>query len=565
MAENLTQLTFVFQEGVRCVSRFEPLHPAVVVVVEAGFDGLAATHALSRRVHADIAPRPTLRELSRESSMSTTRPASHRPTSEHPSLCQVAFSVLDVARTERWFREGFGFRPAGGARALMRGPLAAAVQGLPRVASTCWWLLDRNEFFQLEMFQFERPLARLMPPDRTPSDIGYSRIGVWVADFDETLVRLARLDSLPLTAPVGSPGARRACVRNPDGVFVEIMEDDPVGQVAASAARATCPVALRSVTLSVPDLASSTAFFDGLGLARTAAALRAPEHESLWALPGAQTRSAVYLAGEVLVEVVQYLDPLGRDRPTDHGISDQGILNIAFGARTRRDHTDLYERACRAGAVPNRKPIHLPGAGVVYVNDPQQFSVELLWMTEKSDKRFGFTPKPLERRPKADTRAIEQRVRIAAPVQAVWDVITDHDTMGGWLGLGSVRRTVDGAPGRDGLGSQRLLKLPGTKVTEQVVTFEPPTTYRYRVVKGSPFVCHQGEILLRADGDETELTWTIRFRPKVLGTGRLLRTALSAALGRVVRSGLKSHVEGIHATPAGHTTSPQDSPSAPTR
>ena len=39
----------------------------------------------------------------------------------------------------------------------MRGPLASSVQGLPRVASTCWWMVARNEFFQLEMFQFERP------------------------------------------------------------------------------------------------------------------------------------------------------------------------------------------------------------------------------------------------------------------------------------------------------------------------------------------------------------------------------------------------------------------------
>ncbi|WP_405598044.1 MULTISPECIES: SRPBCC family protein [unclassified Streptomyces] len=497
--------------------------------------------------------------------MSTTLPTSDRPTSEHPSLCQVAFSVIDLARTERWFREGLGFWPAGGARALMRGPLASAVQGLPRVASTCRWLVGRNEWFQLEMFQFERPLARLMPPDRTPSDIGYARIGVWVADFDETLIRLARLASRPLTAPVGPPGARRACVRNPDGVFVEIMEDDPLGGAAGSTGRATCSVALRSVTLSVPDLARSAAFFDGLGLARSAAALRAPEHESLWALPGAQTRSAVYLAGDVLVEVVQYLDPVGRDRPADHRISDQGILNMAFGARSRRDHDDLYQRACRAGAVPNTKPRHLPGAGVVYVNDPQQFSVELLWMSAKSDKHWGFTAKPADRRPKADTHAIEQTVRIAAPVQATWDVITDHDNMASWLGIGSARRIVNGTPGRDGRGSQRLLKLPGTTATEQVVTFEPPTTYRYRVINGSPFVCHQGEISLRADGDETELTWTIRFRPKVVGSGGLLRIALSVALGRVLRSGLKPHVEIGHATHAGHTTSPEDGPSAPTR
>ena len=65
------------------------------------------------------------------------------------------------------------------------------------------------------------------------------------------------------------------------------------------------------------------------------------------------------------------------------------------------------------------------------------------------------------------------------------------------------------------------------------------------MTKGSPFVCHQGEIRLRAVGEHTELTWTIRFRPRVPGTGRALAITLSWLLGRVLRSGLKPHVEAL--------------------
>ena len=68
-----------------------------------------------------------------------------------------------------------------------------------------------------------------------PCDIGYSRIGVWVADFDRTLTRLRRLGSPPLSDSIGPAGARRACVRNPDGVYVEIMEDDPLARRRARA------------------------------------------------------------------------------------------------------------------------------------------------------------------------------------------------------------------------------------------------------------------------------------------------------------------------------------------
>ena len=227
-----------------------------------------------------------------------------------PPLNQIAFSVVDLRLTERWFREGFGLLPAGGSRALMRGPLAANVQGLPRAASTCWWLLGRNSWFQLELFQFDRPIAKLMPADFRPCDIGYTRIGIWVEDFDATLKRLAGLGSQPLTEPFGEQGGRRACVRNPDGVYVEVMEDDPLPQ-SNRRGRIDCPSAIRSVTVSVPQITDAAAFFEeGIGLNASTVALHTPEHEALWGLAGATTESRLFDGGEVLIEVVHTSIPL---------------------------------------------------------------------------------------------------------------------------------------------------------------------------------------------------------------------------------------------------------------
>lgn len=130
--------------------------------------------------------------------------------------------MVDLRLTERWFCEGFGLLPTGGSRALMRGPLAANVQGLPRAASTCWWLLGRNSWFQLELFQFERPMAKLMPADFRPCDVGYARIGIWVEDFDATLKRLAGLGSQPLTAPLGAAAVRPNAIVSADGSVREV-------------------------------------------------------------------------------------------------------------------------------------------------------------------------------------------------------------------------------------------------------------------------------------------------------------------------------------------------------
>ena len=322
-----------------------------------------------------------------------------------PPLSQIAFSVIDLRLTERWFRAGFGLLPAGGSRALMRGPLAANVQGLPRAASTCWWLLGRNSWFQLELFQFERPIAKLMPADFRPCDIGYTRIGLWVEDFDATMKTLAGLGSAPLAAPLGERGERRACVRDPDGVYVEIMEDDPLPHYNTRG-RVDCPAAIRSVTLSVPQLDDAAAFFaEGIGLKPSSVKLHKPEHEVLWGLAGATTESRLFDGGEVLIEVVHYLDPAGKPRPRDYRVSDQGILNIAFGARRKVDFNAVYRRAEAFGAQPNRRPFHLPGIGsVVYVNDAHGFSVEILRTKPGlSDRIFGFQPRPLHKRPNPDT------------------------------------------------------------------------------------------------------------------------------------------------------------------
>ncbi|MEO8304779.1 MAG: SRPBCC family protein [Betaproteobacteria bacterium] len=458
-----------------------------------------------------------------------------------PALNQIALSVVDLRVTDRWFREGLGLLPAGGNRAMMRGLLPSLVQGLPRAASTCWWLVGRNPWFQIEMFQFERPLARLLPHDFRSCDIGYTRIGFWVADFDAALRRLRRLGSKPMTDPIGERGRRRACVRNPDGVYVEIMEDDPLPMAAPK--RSQCPTSIRTVTLSVPDLDASANFFrDVIGLEESKTSLHTPEHEALWELAGATSRHRLFESRDALVEIVQYVDPVGRPWPDDYRISDQGILNIAFGAHSKSDFNEVYERARDAGARRNCRPIHLPGAGVVYVNDAQGFSVELLWLKPgKGDLRWGFEPRPAGKRPAPDTHSVKRTVRINAPIDNVWAVVSDHERMADWSGLAPVTLIEDGAPERNGYGAVRRTKGRTGAIVEQITDWKPLHGLRYRVIKGSPFDCHQGKIRLKDLGAETELTWTIRFRPKLRGSGPVLRMMV----GRLLRDALDRRLKPL--------------------
>jgi len=468
-----------------------------------------------------------------------------------PPVNQIALSVVDLALTERWFREGLGFLPAGGTRLMTSSPLAALIQGLPKAASTCWWLVGRNPWCQLELFQFCRPVARLMAHDARPSDIGYTRIGVWVADFDAALGRLAALETTPLAAVQGGPGRRRACVRNPDGVFVELMEEDPLPSAVAGE-RTDCPVAVRSVTLSTPDLPATVAYLTALsGRPQAALSLHGDEHEGLWGLPGAKCRRAVFQCGDVLVEAVQYLEPLGRPWPEGYRICDQGILNIAFGSRNRRDHGEIFRRARAHGARANARPIHLPGAGVVYVNDALGFSVEILWMAPgKAERQWGFQPLPPEKRPRADTHRVEASVIVEAPPDLVWTLLKEQERMSHWSGFRVAGLAREGHPDRDGRGSERVMKGPGGTVVEQVTELVEKRRIRYRVIAGSPFVYHQGEVLLRPAGAGTEVTWSIRFRARAPLPGALARPLLRGLLEKMLVRGFKPYAEGISRLPA---------------
>jgi catechol 2,3-dioxygenase-like lactoylglutathione lyase family enzyme len=163
-------------------------------------------------------------------------------------LCQIAISVSDVQRSQRWYRDVFGYQESGGTYMFI--PLLGSVDvlGVPDATSVCWWLMDRQDFFQLELFEFSKPIPEPLPADWRPCDIGYTTIGIHVANLDGALERLARRRVPLLSDPIGEPGARRVCVRDPDGVLLEIMEDDPRTSDQRSRPY-DVPVATRFVTL----------------------------------------------------------------------------------------------------------------------------------------------------------------------------------------------------------------------------------------------------------------------------------------------------------------------------
>jgi hypothetical protein len=119
--------------------------------------------------------------------------------------------------------------------------------------------------------------------------------------------------------------------------------------------------------------------------------LHTPEHEALWGLAGTRRETALLWSGDFLVELVQYLDPVGAPWPDGYRISDQGILNIALGGRSRAAYQAATDAVVAAGHTVNRAR-SFPFGDVNYVMDKQGFSVELFFLDESADALMGFLP-----------------------------------------------------------------------------------------------------------------------------------------------------------------------------
>ncbi len=132
-----------------------------------------------------------------------------------------------------------------------------------------------------------------------------------------------------------------------------------------------------------------------------------------------------------------------------------------------------------------------------------------------------------------------QRVDIqhefAYPVEQVFAHLSEHENLVEIFPLVSIIRLSDGQSERNGVGSQREIRmLGGPPFVEKITAFEPNKLIEYRITRGSPIKNHRGVMRFSPSPRGCQLHYTIEFEGRLPLIGPIVRMLLD----RNIRKGL---------------------------
>jgi uncharacterized protein YndB with AHSA1/START domain len=128
--------------------------------------------------------------------------------------------------------------------------------------------------------------------------------------------------------------------------------------------------------------------------------------------------------------------------------------------------------------------------------------------------------------------------QVAAPPEIVFDVLTDHRRYTEITPLRRAELEREGEPAPNGVGAIRVLAAaPGPPMREEVLAYERPYRFSYKILSGLPVRNHVGTVELSPSDGGTEVVYAIHTTPTVPVGG----FAVVAAL----KQGIKTLLGGV--------------------
>jgi uncharacterized protein YndB with AHSA1/START domain len=131
---------------------------------------------------------------------------------------------------------------------------------------------------------------------------------------------------------------------------------------------------------------------------------------------------------------------------------------------------------------------------------------------------------------------------VDAPPEVVFDVLTDHRR---YAEISRLRKSTlerGGEPAPNGVGAIRALTAVGPPIREEVVVYERPSRFAYKVLSGLPVRDHLGTVSLEPNGAGTRVTYALKAIPTVPFAGKAVMLVLRRAVTELL-SGVASESE----------------------
>lgn len=116
-------------------------------------------------------------------------------------------------------------------------------------------------------------------------------------------------------------------------------------------------------------------------------------------------------------------------------------------------------------------------------------------------------------------------------------MLVDHRGYADITPMRKVELEREGDPAPNGVGAIRVLHSIGPPLREEVISYQPPSRFSYRLLSGAPLRDHVGTVALEPAGAGTKVTYAVRATPTLPVGG--------AAVVAVVKLGVKRLLNGI--------------------
>ena len=120
--------------------------------------------------------------------------------------------------------------------------------------------------------------------------------------------------------------------------------------------------------------------------------------------------------------------------------------------------------------------------------------------------------------------------QVAAPPEVVFDVLTDHRRYNEITPVRKAELEREGEPAPNGVGAIRVLTVVPPPMREEVIAYERPQRFSYKILSGLPVRDHVGTVELKAAGGGTEMAYAVKTTPTIPLAGPVFMAILKKAI-----------------------------------